>query len=85
LNNEDGLYLSDSSSNTIQKNNFIDNERDVFFYDSFSNQWKQNYWNRPRILPKLIRGKISVGSRLTWFFIPWFNIDWRPALKPYDL
>jgi hypothetical protein len=44
------------------------------------NQWSRNYWNRPRLLPKLIFGKIEIGSDR----ILWINIDWRPALKPND-
>ncbi|UCD12972.1 MAG: right-handed parallel beta-helix repeat-containing protein, partial [Thermoplasmatales archaeon] len=80
LNNRYGIHLEDSSNNTIQKNNFINNKRHAFFFNC-KNTWKQNYWNRPRILPKLIFGKVEIGSTM----IPWINIDWRPALKPYDI
>jgi parallel beta-helix repeat protein len=78
-----GIYLWDSMRNNIFKNNFLGNEQDVYFRSAlFSrNRWKQNYWNRPQILPKLIFGYVVIGS----IWIPWVNIDWRPALRPYDI
>ena len=80
-NNGDGINLTGSSNNTIHKNNFLNNKKDAFFNNSEKNTWKQNYWNRSRILPKLIFGKIAIGP----IEIPWFNIDWHPAFKPYDI
>jgi len=77
-NNGYGIILGKSNFNIIIENNFINNEKDAFIIVSFLNHWKQNYWNRPRILPKLIFG-------LNLFFIPWFNIDWHPAKEPYDI
>jgi len=82
-----GLNLKDSSINIILKNNFQGNERVAFFSDSFLNRWKRNYWNRPRIMPKLVLGTISI--HLPWPFqdivVRWVNFDWRPALKPYNV
>jgi parallel beta-helix repeat protein len=85
LNNNDGIRLYNSVGNTILYNNFIDNKRDAFFNNNVENiwkrnTWKQNYWNRPRILPKLIFGEIEIIEG--FIFMPWFNIDWRPALRP---
>jgi parallel beta-helix repeat protein len=72
--------------NIILKNNFIDNEQDAYFSNSFFNIWILNYWNRPRILPKVIIGEIQGEG---WGSPPdpitLFNIDWRPALRPYDI
>ena len=87
-NNDDGIRLFGSGHNTILKNNFIDNEQDASFRNSPENiwkrnTWKQNYWNRPRILPKLIFGEIEIKE--DFFYIPWINIDWRPAKEPYDI
>jgi parallel beta-helix repeat protein len=84
-NNGWGLEIGLSKFNLILKNNFIDNEYHAFFeVDTFTrNHWKHNYWGKPRILPKMI-----FGLWYHWdsgFSIPWFNIDWRPALKPYDI
>ena len=51
------------------------------------NRWSRNYWGRPILGPKLIRGEIRIYR--DWPFsdivIPWFDFDWRPALKPYDI
>jgi parallel beta-helix repeat protein len=79
--NDFGISLSQSSNNTILKNNFLNNKLQAFF-NNCTNTWKQNYWNRPRILPKLIFGVKQTPP-------PWIpclpDIDWRPALKPYDI
>ena len=80
-NNEYGIYLDNASINTILKNNILDNERDAIFRNSFLNRWKQNYWDRTRILPKLIFGKITIGP----IWMTWINIDWFPAQEPYDI
>jgi len=77
-NNGYGIIFSKSNFNIIIENNFINNEKDAFIIVSFQNRWKQNYWDRSRILPKLIFG-------FNLFGIPWFNIDWRPAKKPYNI
>ena len=79
-NNENGIYIEDSFSNNIIDNNFINNKRNAFFLDC-KNTWRENYWNRPRIFPKIIVGEYDIGPKT----IPWFNFDWRPALKPNDM
>ncbi len=88
-NNDYGIYIEGSSINFILKNNFLYNEKDAFFIDSFRNRWRQNYWDESLVLPKLIIGEIYFVIPLSFrpFIIhgPWLNIDWRPALKPYDI
>jgi len=82
--NRIGIYLYNScSNNTIQRNNFLYNLLNAFiiFNTRGKNEWKQNYWNRPRILPKLIFGTMNIGN----FAILWFDIDWHPAKEPYDI
>jgi parallel beta-helix repeat protein len=81
-NQEYGIFLYYGFSNRIEENNFIKNKPNAFFKNSRFNSWDRNYWNRPRILPKLIRGEIK-GLFIFWW--AWTNIDWRPALKPYDI
>jgi len=83
------IFSDGSNNNIILKNNFLGNELDAFFQNSFRNQWKQNYWNRPQILPIFISGEIywiipiPHGGEFHW---PWFpQIDWYPAKKPYDI
>jgi parallel beta-helix repeat protein len=75
-----GVFLSESSDNRIEYNNILKNARGARFAESYSNIWNGNYWNRPRILPKIILGetaKILFDLRI--------NFDWHPALKPYDI
>jgi len=83
---ECGIELSYSRNNIIQKNNFLENKRHAFF-ENCKNKWKNNYWNRPRLLPKPIIGAISIN--LPWpfqdIYIRWINFDLRPALRPYDI
>ena len=65
-----GIHIDRAQNNTIINNNLINNYLiNAVCIDAGKNIWSQNYWNRPRIFPKLIslRG---------------FNIDWRTALKP---
>ncbi len=81
-NQEYGIFLYYSFSNRIEENNFIKNKPNAFFKNSRFNSWDRNYWNRPRILPKLIRGEIKGLFIFCW---AWTNIDWRPALKPYNI
>ncbi len=86
-----GLYLSFwkildnksySKSNRILKNNFIDNEKHANFWGYYcSAKWYQNYWGRPRLLPKFIFGELKICN----IYIPWINIDWRPAFRSYDI
>ena len=75
-----GVFLDRSSNNEIHYNNFLNNARDAYFHESFSNNWNRNYWNRPRIFPKIIHGE-TIAPFFDWRI----NIDWRPARKPYDI
>jgi parallel beta-helix repeat protein len=76
-NNNQGIFLDSSSKNNINNNNFIRHNRHAFF-NNCRNSWTGNYWNRLRIFPKPIFGKIDIFS----FTIPWLNIDWNPAMSP---
>jgi len=84
-----GIILAyECSSVKINQNNFFNNnESDAYFryYDKFlpGNRWSNNYWSKPKFLPKLIIGDVYItGLNI---LVPWFNIDWRPALKPHDI
>ncbi len=84
-NNKYGLILSGSNNNNILKNNFLNNKRNAHLENS-KNTWNQNYWNRPRFLPKLIFGISTIEIGL-WISIPLLGIeiDWHPAQEPYDI
>ncbi len=75
--NQIGIKLVDVRYTEILKNTFIQNENDAVFDSSFYSRWDQNYWNSPRLFPKIIHGSVSV--------IPWINIDWHPAKEPYEI
>ena len=70
--------IDQKGRNIIQSNNFLDNKKHALFNSYKLSLWNGNYWNRPRILPKLIIGDLHLGS----IIIPWFNIDWHPAFLP---
>ncbi len=88
-----GVYLDDSPSNSILKNNFIKNKfrHHASFVNSFGNFWYRNYWDDLRgIGPKIILGYIEAYIPMfepPWNRpkFPWINFDWCPALKPYEI
>ncbi len=81
--NVKGLYLEFSSDdNEIVCNTFMKNVRNVFFADS-NNRWDQNYWGRPRYIPRIVVGGKTVMPLV--YLMPWFEIDWHPAKEPYDI
>jgi parallel beta-helix repeat protein len=73
-----------STNNMIERNNFMNNTpRNAFFITPFSttNKWDNNYWDKGRIFPYPIFGKIQIGI----IQLPWMNFDWHPAKEPYDI
>lgn len=75
-----GLVFRESTYNSVVQNNFIDNYRGQAFIEKCKwNTFDGNYWDRPRMLPKLIRGSNIVMR------IPRFVVDWHPAQEPYDI
>ena len=81
----EGMHLIMANSTIIHFNNFIENNVSVFFENSSLNRWKRNYWDDHRgIFPKFIWGIM----RIPWnkkVVIPWVNLDWFPAVTPYDI
>ncbi|MBE3121537.1 MAG: right-handed parallel beta-helix repeat-containing protein [Thermoplasmata archaeon] len=76
-----GLLLLGGFNTKIDRNNFINNKIQAFFYGRFNTIWNENYWNRTRFFPKIIFGKLNEDS----IFYNVINIDWHPAKKPYDI
>lgn len=82
--NAEGVFLSLSRRNEFYENNFIDSGyagHVEFKGYSFFNRWRRNYWDNQIIhgIPKVLLGRFGILP------IPWFNFDWRPARKPYDI
>ena len=81
IENNIGIYLSQAKYTSINKNNFYRNGKSAKFWQSNTNNWDNNYWDKPRIFPKIIIGKTGNA----WFGPPWINIDWHPAKEPFDI
>jgi hypothetical protein len=96
------IYVINSYKNEISKNNFynikIKCRYKVIDYNSpYStihlppfNNWKNNYWERLRIIPKPIPGMILLFEEtlLAYFLnigIPWIEFDKIPASKPIKI
>lgn len=75
--NNQGVCLISSSNNTLSQNNFQRNKRPAVFEDC-RNHWSQNYWGRPRVLPKLIFGTRTTQDGKTILLV---DIDWHPAFQ----
>ena len=75
-----GIFIKNSNNITIKNNNFKSNLIfDSTFVNSDDNIWYNNYWNRPRFLPKVIFGYKKHNT----LFIPWINIDNKPAMRVF--
>ena len=80
-----GLSMQYSYLNRIENNNFVRNVLNAYFegyylHENRTNYWNGNFWNRPRILPKIIYGNL-------WTYGPFqrepdFEFDRTPALIP---
>jgi parallel beta-helix repeat protein len=79
-NNKCGIALENTSNISISNNVFKRNMISAVFEDSKDNTWNDNYWNRPRLLPKLIIGRFLISE--SKLFVPWFNIDRSPEIIP---
>jgi len=77
-NNIVGINLRKSENNNISRNILSKNIFSALFSGCKKNIWNNNYWNRPRILPKPIFGFKTVGK----IPIPWINFDRNPARQP---
>jgi parallel beta-helix repeat protein len=95
-NNRGVVKISDSTNSLVESNNFINKGLiGCFGYnlgEGFQNKitkikWKNNYWNRPRLFPKLILGSIvfQKNPQSPIIIIPWINFDWNPAKVPYNI
>jgi parallel beta-helix repeat protein len=75
-----GIFLETSFLNNITFNSFKINKHHAWFSNCSSN-WDQNYWGRPRLLPKIIIGEKTANGKK----IIAFQVDWHPAKEFYEI
>jgi len=90
-----GLY-SDISMNSVEENNFLENNRNAFFkkFRSYTIQFNHNYWDDWQgenwmIIP----GKLALFHYFSfshhfeyfWFFLPCKGYDKYPMQEPFDI
>ena len=77
-----GLRICKSDGNLIQNNTFKKNKFSALIEGKSKNIWNNNYWNHPRILPKIIFGYVLILGKIP---IPYcFDIDRNPAKKLFN-
>jgi len=80
FNNNWGIALLSSRLNNIYQNIFKNNNKSATFgMLSIGNRWRDNYWDKPRMHPYPIIGRIGLHTP------SWINFDWHPAQEPYDI
>ncbi len=72
-----GIDLRSSEGNIIKNNIFKRNLLSVCFIDCSQNFWMNNFWNRPRMMPKPVLGFRYFGI----LPVPWLNFDMHPAMS----
>ncbi|MBN1280359.1 MAG: hypothetical protein JXA00_01785 [Candidatus Thermoplasmatota archaeon] len=80
-----GIHMDHALFCRITSNDFGQNSINTFVMNSLFNTWKQNFWGRPRLLPKLVITFFYKEVPGSWFgalIVPWLNVDFRPAVKP---
>ena len=84
-----GVTIHGSNLNDICYNNFILNIIPARFIsrsdNDTQNNWSKNYWQRPRVRPKIIPGAFWIYKPHIKLRIPRFNVDYFPAQEPYDI
>ena len=84
-------FAIDDKPNYVRRNNFfrvLFPARNLFRSPKLFriSNWEENYWNRPRTLPKAIIGFIKISPILQAWGIPArLQFDWHPASEPYDI
>ncbi|MDG6218153.1 MAG: hypothetical protein QCI00_01785, partial [Candidatus Thermoplasmatota archaeon] len=64
---------------------FEQNCINAHFLDCCMMKWKGNYWDRMRLLPKIIIGRktlVPAGFMSPAVYIPWLNCDLLPSKLP---
>jgi len=84
---ERALFLNYSCDNVLYHNNFINCSEDPYLYYNTGpkNRWMGNYWDRPRLLPKILIGTRLFSVNDLYLKLLVFEIDWHPAKEPYNI
>ena len=81
-----GVYIIMSSGNIFSYNNYFLNDKNAYFICRcfiLGNKWIRNYWDDwAGFGVKFIKGRLWLYG---YILIPWINIDWHPARKPYPI
>ena len=80
-------FLIGGKNNTIEHNVIKTTLLKAVICNAFNTTWNHNYWNRPRLLPKIIMGIYFYFERSYWptdppIIIPLINFDRNPAFSP---
>ena len=85
-------FLKNCRDNTIFQNNFINNKLEATITKTFidsriaKNIWSENFWDIPRVKPKLIFGSYEIMILVIRIpIIPIVEVDWHPAKEPYEI
>jgi parallel beta-helix repeat protein len=95
-NNVFGIRFGYAYGNKILRNNFLFNTVHVYLFGVLDaigktkNIWDYNFWDRPRISPKLIYGIDMMpipgaGDLIFWIPIIIIQVDMHPSLIPYEI
>jgi len=85
-------FLKNCRDNTVYQNNFINNKIEATITKTFKdsriakNILIENFWDIPRVKPKLIFGSYVIMILVIRIpIIPIVEVDWHPAKEPYDI
>jgi len=73
-------FVAGAKGNTIQQNDFLNNDKHGFFVNTF-NTWSDNYWDDITLPIYVIWGELH-STMFQWLKIPIFQFDWRPSSIP---
>jgi hypothetical protein len=81
-----GLIIG-GENNTIEQNTIKSSLFKALMLNAYDTNWDHNYWNRPRLFPKIILGMYIYFQESYWpsdppVFIPLIDFDRNPALSP---
>lgn len=87
-----GVEISHSFGTNVKRNNFIDNDKNAYFYNSYFTGWDSNYWHDWSGARNYeIKGlKVTFKGYDEWGWPIYeekvvYDYDYSPAEEPYDI